>query len=476
MVTVSAPGKLMLMGEHAVVYGYPSLVTAVDQRLSVTIEETDNQKVTIIAPQVKDTRFVEEAIAVTIKNLHLKHHGLKISTNSTFSGVYGFGSSSAVTVATVYAVSELLKHHLNPRELFNLSFTTVMNVQGVGSGFDVASASYGGTLYYKKGGVALEPLDFLSPENDVRLVIGYSGIKSNTVDIVNQVKEKKTAHPQTIERIFEGITRLVEDGKKVIQSHDWERLGKLFDFNQDYLRDLGVSCPKLEDLITAAKAAGAYGAKLSGAGGGDCMIALVPNNNVNAVVEAITKNGGEVVDIASHAQGARIETTDDQGEMFIVVDTKDQVIGQKSRWECHHNKDLIHRTVGVLIYDKEGRILLQKRSLTKDTGAGLWGISSAGHVTYGQTADEAVHRELQEELGVDLPLTFYKKFIEKDGFETEMAYLYKAESNGPFSPNPKEVDRVEFFTPREIQFKSASGELKLSPGSKQTLEEVGIQL
>ena len=84
-------------------------------------------------------------------------------------------------------------------------------------------------------------------------------------------------------------------------------MGKLFDFNQEYLRDLGVSTDKLEDLISAAKKAGALGAKLSGAGGGDCMIALAPPARQNAVKDAITKAGGQVIDVRANAQGVRIE-------------------------------------------------------------------------------------------------------------------------------------------------------------------------
>ena len=85
---------------------------------------------------------------------------------------------------------------------------------------------------------------------------------------------------------------------------DWERVGKLMDFNQEYLRDLGVSSEKLEALISAAKAAGAWGAKLSGAGGGDCMIAVGPPG----VKEAIRNAGGEVVDVTVNAEGVRVES------------------------------------------------------------------------------------------------------------------------------------------------------------------------
>jgi len=116
------------------------------------------------------------------------------------------------------------------------------------------------------------------------------------------------AQPERVNRIYDAIAKLVEDAKLKMLEGDWERVGKLMDFNKEYLRDLGVSSEKLEALIAAAKNAGALGAKLSGAGGGDCMIAIAPENKRVGVEEAITKVGGQVIHILPNAQGARIES------------------------------------------------------------------------------------------------------------------------------------------------------------------------
>ena len=153
------------------------------------------------------------------------------------------------------------------------------------------------------GGKVIEPLAI----EEMPLIVGYTGVKADTTTLIKQVADKKEKDPQKVERIFQGIAKLVEDTKVKILEGDWERVGKFMDFNQEYLRDLGVSSEKLESLISAAKGAGAWGAKLSGAGGGDCMIALVSPEKREEVKTAITSAGGEVIAVDSNAEGVRIE-------------------------------------------------------------------------------------------------------------------------------------------------------------------------
>lgn len=280
MIKVSAPGKLMLLGEHAVVYGYPCIVTAISERLFVATDVGNG-------PQ--DTRFIDAAIKAWGKGDE------KLSATSMFSGKYGFGSSSAVTVATL----KLLRPDATNQEIFDAAYKIVLDVQGAGSGFDVAAAVYGGTLYYEKTKPTIEPLVM----TDIPLIVGYTGVKADTVSLIEDVAKKRENEPEKVERIFQGIAKIVDEAKEKMVEGDWERVGKLMDFNQEYLRDLGVSSEKLEKLIFAAKEAGAWGAKLSGAGGGDSMIAVGPPE----VKEAIKQAGGEVVDLLPNAEGVRVE-------------------------------------------------------------------------------------------------------------------------------------------------------------------------
>jgi len=317
-ITVSAPGKLMLFGEHAVVYGRPCIVTAVNQRMHATVELIDQPIFQLNAPDVqiknykkpmsdlgngeipKGAKFVEIAVG----NFGVRKGGLSITTKSEFSSQFGFGSSSASTVCVIKALSELSGKKLSNRQIFDLSYKTILDVQGKGSGFDIAAAIYGGTLYFLTGGKVIKPLKITS----LPIIVGYSGIKVDTITIVNEVLKKAGKYPKVIDRVYNNIERLVEQAKKSILNKDWQSVGELMNFNEGLLAVLGVEGKKLADMIYAARDAGAYGAKLSGAGMGDCMIALAPPSKVSSVKKAIEKAGGQVINIRANVEGVRIES------------------------------------------------------------------------------------------------------------------------------------------------------------------------
>ncbi len=146
-------------------------------------------------------------------------------------------------------------------------------------------------------------------------------------------------------------------------------------------------------------------------------------------------------------------TTDNQNELFVVVDKSDKIIGYRTRFECHHNKELIHRAAGVVILNNQGQILLQKRSKNKDTHPGLYTISASGHVNKGETYMQAAKRELKEELGVTItsPLRRKIKFLMKLESESEIDCLFLTKHEGPFFPNKEEIDELKFVTPDRIK-------------------------
>ncbi len=302
-IKVSAPGKLMLFGEHAVVYDRPCIVTAVSSRLHVELEQTPG-RFKIDAPQVKDVRFVEEAVHL-FKEKYGLVDGLSIKTSSDFSCQYGFGSSSAVTVATLLALVKLYRLNLSAKDIFNLGYQVTLNIQKVGSGFDIAAAAYGGVLYFLTGGKVIKPFIV----NDLPIVVGYSGIKADTPSIVNNLKLKMKNKKLQLKIIslFNLIEKIVIQAKTALQDKGWEKLGELMNENQKLLQQLGVSTEKLDQTCAMAISAGAYGAKLSGAGGGDCMIALVSEEKRKSVEMAIRKAGGEIIKVKSNAEGVKLE-------------------------------------------------------------------------------------------------------------------------------------------------------------------------
>lgn len=301
-VTVSAPGKLMIMGEHGVVFGYPSLVTAVDTRMFVRAEFIDSGKDVIVAPQVKESRFVETVVDLFKEKFKIEQV-VKIETRSDFLQTVGLGSSSAVTVATFRALADLVYRRLTLREIFDLSYQVTLKIQGVGSGFDIAAATFGGVIYYLYGGKKIEKL----LTKRLPLVIGYSGVKADTPALICKVKRKYERKKEEIGKIFEEIGYLVDKAKRAILNADYPLLGRLMNQNHGLLCRLGVSTKKLDKMVEVAIENGAWGAKLSGAGGGDCMIALVDKNKRSLVETAIERVGGVIIKVDSGADGVRRE-------------------------------------------------------------------------------------------------------------------------------------------------------------------------
>lgn len=161
--------------------------------------------------------------------------------------------------------------------------------------------------------------------------------------------------------------------------------------------------------------------------------------------------------------------TDDQAELFDVVDRKDNVVGQATRAECHRDKKLIHRSIGILVFNDKGELFLQKRSTTKDLYPGFWALSVGGHLTSGESYEAAAKKEMREELGIAVPLESLGKFFHEDEIEAEMFMIFKTVHNGPFTLNPEEIEKGEFFDLKDLSVKVKSGEVKLTPKAEYAL-------
>jgi mevalonate kinase len=320
-VVVSAPGKLLLFGEHAVVHGQPCIVTAVDRRIKLVACFNGLNSLVVNAPQLgvknyqcqfnqlcslampKQVSFIESAVARFIEQYQLKK-GLVITTSSQFSHTHGFGSSSAVTVATIKALSLLYNKNLADKQVFDLSYQAVLDIQKVGSGFDLAAALWGRTLYFKKGAVVVKKLLL----DSLPFIVCYSGVKADTPTLVKGVGQLKKNQPDKTNKIFDQIGNLVLKAEKYLLAKNWPKLGKVMNNNQALLKELGVSTPLLEKLIKTSLQAGALGAKLSGAGGGDNIIVLCLRDKKKTVQQALTKAGGQIMKVKLNAKGVDYES------------------------------------------------------------------------------------------------------------------------------------------------------------------------
>lgn len=165
-----------------------------------------------------------------------------------------------------------------------------------------------------------------------------------------------------------------------------------------------------------------------------------------------------------------MKTTDDKNELFTVVDKNDNIIGYKTREECHSDKSLIHRSASVVIFNKKREILLQKRSMTKDLYPGYYAASASGHVGKGETYEQAAKREMKEEIGVKANIKFKAKFLVDAPNETEIASLFTAIFEGPFETNKEEVDDVVFMSQELIK----DIKDKLTPTAFKCMKNLGI--
>jgi mevalonate kinase len=309
MASCSAPGKVILFGEHAVVFGKPALALAIDLRISSTVAKSSSYSVNRHPMRKKHHAYVSACLDEAWNG-----PPVNIDTESQIPSGSGLGSSAAVTVSCVGAILAE-KGKFEPESVAKKSFEVENRVQGRASPIDTSTSTHGhgvlvspqkmdGFLWRIEKGetewnvhhCAVPTLDF---------VVGYTGVHAATGPLVAKVKKLVESDPEAAKGI-ERIGEIVEEGVAALRKGDKQRLGALMLENHATLNELGVGHPALEKLVDACKEI-SYGAKLTGAGGGGSMIVLT--DDVEKVSAAISKAGGEPIAVQVGCEGARIETT-----------------------------------------------------------------------------------------------------------------------------------------------------------------------
>lgn len=163
---------------------------------------------------------------------------------------------------------------------------------------------------------------------------------------------------------------------------------------------------------------------------------------------------------------------DDPDEIFDLVDLDDHVIGQVRRGEAHRNPTLIHRSVQILVFTHKGHLLLQRRSASKDLFPGYYCASASGHVASGEEYATTAERELAEELGISVPLTYISKALVRSEPETELTALYATVSDGPYQFHPTETDGGRLFAVHDVWDGVIRGDLPVTPALRVAMEEL----
>jgi mevalonate kinase len=220
-------------------------------------------------------QFVLTVIADYIKDLS---SGFDLDIKSDFTDKIGFGSSAAVTVATLSVLDKWLNHgRLEPLELVKIARKVVQKVQGTGSGADVAASVFGKTILYQ-----MEPLNITELAHNPPLTMAYSGVKTATSKVVRMVEEKRLKNMDLFTNLYAAIDCCVNEAVPAINRQDWPRVGELMNIHQGLQDALGVNNKALSELIfSLRKQPDIYGAKISGAGLGDCVIGVGKDTSRN---------------------------------------------------------------------------------------------------------------------------------------------------------------------------------------------------
>ena len=325
-VTASAAAKIILFGEHFVVYGEPAIVLAIDKRAYATVDQSDDKCLHVRSANlnlkgyfkdgvfkveqgdIREAKLKFEPVRVAVERVlaaYKEQIGLDVEINSTVPVGAGLGSSAAVVAAVTEAAGALLNVKMTKEDVFRVALEAERVVHGTASVVDPAIATFGGTLLFQTD-TGFKPLEV---KTEAPLVIGNTGVERSTKVQVDKVRAIAKNYPQIMELMKKTAREIVLRAMDAFKHNDLKALGDLMNVNHALLYGIGVSDESLEWLINAAKKAGAYGAKLTGAGGGGCMIALANEGKLQDVLDAIMRAGGRPFMAKKTDEGVRIERT-----------------------------------------------------------------------------------------------------------------------------------------------------------------------
>ena len=317
-VKASAPGKAILFGEHAVVYGKPAIAMAISKRSCVEVLEgsTSNINVNIKDLGIKGCidfnsgaiisdspkKGILKYILESIKKVH-DGSGIDINIDVNIPIGGGLGSSAAVTVATIAAVSAYNELDLKEEEIAKYAHEVELVVQKSASPLDTTISTYGGLIYLETNA---EDIVQLNIDYDIPVVIGYTDTRGDTGKLVEAVRIRRDIYPEIINPVINSIELITEEAKQAILENDKKRVGELMNINHGLLDALGVNTKELSNMVYTARNAGACGSKITGAGGGGSIIAYCPGGTGN-VISAINETENALkADISK--EGVKITT------------------------------------------------------------------------------------------------------------------------------------------------------------------------
>jgi len=310
LTTAYAPGKVILFGEHSVVYGRSAIAVPVTQvRARATVEDAQqDQGILIRATDLHlEHRYgvpikpnhpaypLDTTVRYTLEQLSIESiPDINLTVSSTIPIARGLGSGAAVATAIVRALVQHLGQVLAAQDISDLVYQVEVIHHGTPSGIDNTVVAFEQPVYFVKG----QPIEMIRVARPFSLVIGDTGVSSPTKMVVADVRRRWQKDPTRYDTWFDDMGAIATRAKEAITTGQTTKLGPLMDENHELLQTIGVSSPELNRLVSAARKAGALGAKLCGAGRGGNMIALAAPQRARNIAAAL-RNAGAVSVIVS---------------------------------------------------------------------------------------------------------------------------------------------------------------------------------
>jgi hydroxymethylglutaryl-CoA reductase len=295
-------GKIILLGEHSVVYGRHAIAAPIGLTIRAEVTRQEYGTELVIARWDTDAAYdpvgaelAERVTAHIAERLGLAGKGMRIDVFPHLPRASGLGASAALAVSIIRAMADRFGQPITDEEVSSLAFECERIVHGTPSGIDNTLATFGRAILFRNpdsisDAAALEITDIVTPR-PIQVVIGLTGVPSLTSATVGMVRDAREKNPARYEAIFSQIDELVLAGVGALRRGDLVELGELMNINHGLLGALQVSSPELETLVGVARRAGALGAKLTGSGGGGAMIAITEPGAAESVGSAMSEAG-----------------------------------------------------------------------------------------------------------------------------------------------------------------------------------------
>lgn len=287
-----APGKVILLGEHAVVYGRTAIAGSIDRHVAVRVRAAipADAAARRTAPGRRRNRIRIDARAATALRcagalLDVDTARLDISIASDLPAAVGLGSSAALSVALVRALASFAGRRLDDASVCAAALELEKLFHGFPSGVDNSAATYGGLIAFQRGSIRR-----LQPVAPLRVVVAPAAAPRQTRAVVAALRQRRGRDDARHESLFAGIDALVREAEAAIAAGQLDLLGRLMHCNHELLRALGVSTPELDAMVDLATAQGGLGAKLTGGGGGGAIICL-PGDDHRRLIGAFATGG-----------------------------------------------------------------------------------------------------------------------------------------------------------------------------------------